>query len=304
MSLCGIPDGLYVVAVSGGVDSMVLLDILAMDPRRAAGQLQLIVAHYDHGIRPDSGLDRKLVAEAAKRYGLRFVYDEGHLGVGASEAAARKARYGFLNMLRQAAGADAIVTAHHQDDVLETALINLTRGTHRRGLSSLVSTADVVRPLLGVPKQELYAYAKENGIAWREDSSNTDTRYLRNRIRHEIVPRMTAAQREDLLALLERSRQNNAAVDDLLEHVLENLFDAEGLDRAAFKKLPDTVALEVIAAWLRRNHIREYDAPMLRRITDGVRTLTTGKRIDVMRGANLQIGRTHIKLNTDTLALN
>lgn len=300
---CNIPDGLYVVAVSGGVDSMVLLDVLAMDPRRAAGRLQLIVAHYDHGIRPDSGLDRKLVAQAAKRYGLRFVYDEGHLGAGASEATARKARYGFLNTLRQAAGADAIVTAHHQDDVLETALINLMRGTHRRGLSSLVSTADVVRPLLSVPKQELYAYASENGITWREDSTNADTRYLRNRIRHDIVPRMSAAQRQNLLALLERSQQTNVAVDDLLEHVLDNLFDAEGLDRAAFKKLPASVALEVVAAWLRRNNIRDYDAPTLQRITEGICTLATGKRIDVMRGANLEIGRTRVRLNTDALAL-
>lgn len=300
---CNIPDGLYVVAVSGGVDSMVLLDVLALDPRRAAGQLQLIVAHYDHGIRPDSALDRKLVAEAANRYGLRFVYDEGHLGIGASEATARKARYAFLNTLRQAANADAIVTAHHQDDVLETALINLIRGTHRRGLSSLASTADVVRPLLDVPKQQLYDYAKDNGLSWREDSTNADTRYLRNRIRHTVVPRMTPTQRKDLLGLLQRSRQTNSVVDDMLENVLDTLFDGDGLDRAAFRKLPDQVAIEVVASWLRRNNIRDYDALTLQRIMDGVRTLTTGKQVDVINGANLQIGRTHVKLNTGALAL-
>lgn len=300
---CTIPDGLYVVAVSGGVDSMVLLDLLAMDPRRVAGQLQLIVAHYDHGIRPDSALDRQLVGEAAKRYALRFVYDEGHLGLDASEATARKARYAFLNTLRQVANADAIVTAHHQDDVLETALINLIRGTHRRGLTSLASTTDLVRPLLDTPKQQLYAYAQDNGLQWREDSTNADTRYLRNRIRHTVVPRMSAAQRKDLLGLINRTRQTNTAVDDLLENVLDALFDTEGLDRAAFKKLPDPVAVEVIASWLRRNHIRDYDAPALQRITEGIRTLTTGKQIDVIKGANLQIGRTHVKLNTDALAL-
>src|SRR5437764_343012 len=126
--------GKYVVAVSGGVDSVALLDMLAR-----SDDLKLVVAHFDHGIRKDSAKDRKFVEDLAKNYDLPFVYEEGHLGSGTSEAVARGARYDFLHRVKKSHGAQAIITAHHQDDVLETAIINLLRGTGRKGLTSLTS---------------------------------------------------------------------------------------------------------------------------------------------------------------------
>ncbi|QQS18837.1 hypothetical protein IPL68_02130 [Candidatus Saccharibacteria bacterium] len=89
------------------------------------------MAHFDHGIRPDSVEDRKLVQKLAKQYGLPFVYDRAELGAGASEAVAREARYAFLSRVKEAVGADAIITAHHEDDVLETIIINWLRGTKK-----------------------------------------------------------------------------------------------------------------------------------------------------------------------------
>src|SRR5260221_102633 len=121
--------GKYIVAVSGGVDSMALLDMLVVLPG-----LELVVAHFERGIRADSDQDRQLVAATAARYGLPFVFMRGNLGAGVSEAAARTARYAFLGRVRGAHNAGAIITAHHQDDVIETALINLVRGTGSRGL--------------------------------------------------------------------------------------------------------------------------------------------------------------------------
>ena len=120
--------GTYIVAVSGGVDSIVLLDLLANQEKA-----KLIVAHFDHGIRNDSRDDRMFVQDLAVRYELPFVYDVGNLGQGASEAKAREARYTFLRGVRQAAGARSIITAHHEDDVLETAILNIMRGTGRKG---------------------------------------------------------------------------------------------------------------------------------------------------------------------------
>ena len=139
--------GVYVVAVSGGVDSMVLLDLL-----RRQKDLKLVVAHLDHGIRSDSDLDRQLVQQVASKHGLAFVYNTAQLGPGASEALARKARYNFLRRVQLATNATAIVTAHHQDDLIETAILNLLRGTGRKGLSSLGDDKHLRRPLLHVSK--------------------------------------------------------------------------------------------------------------------------------------------------------
>ena len=100
--------GTYVVAVSGGVDSMVLLDVLAQVPG-----LQLVIAHFEHGVREDSDEDLQLVESAAKHYDLPFIYERGNLGPTASEAVARAARYAFLRRVREQHAADAIVTAHH-----------------------------------------------------------------------------------------------------------------------------------------------------------------------------------------------
>src|SRR5688572_19923887 len=188
-----ISPGKYVVAVSGGVDSMVLLDLL-----RQKSKLELIVAHFDHGVREESARDRKLVQRIAKSYGLPFFYAEGNLGPKVGEALAREARYAFLRKIQEEQGAEAIITAHHQDDMLETAIMNLLRGTGRRGLSSLKSREGLVRPLLDWTKKDVREYAEEHDLVWAEDSTNDDDRYLRNYIRHNILSRFTKEGREAL----------------------------------------------------------------------------------------------------------
>src|SRR5438270_2251525 len=114
-----VPPGRYVLAVSGGVDSMVLLDLLAKLPG-----LELVVAHFNHGIRPESVNDEELVANRAKRLNLPLELGYASLGQGASEATARQARYQFLEAVQKKYKAKAIITAHHQDDWIETAVIN------------------------------------------------------------------------------------------------------------------------------------------------------------------------------------
>ncbi|HEX5743899.1 MAG TPA: tRNA lysidine(34) synthetase TilS, partial [Candidatus Saccharimonadales bacterium] len=188
-----LPKGKYVLAVSGGVDSVSLLHALKDRPG-----VELAVAHYDHGIRPDSTKDRRFVQKLADAHGLRFIYEEGGLGPGASEAEAREARYGFLERARQQYRARAIVTAHHRDDVLETAVINLMRGSGRKGLTALASRQDMERPLLDVSKEEIIAYAKEHGLEWSDDPTNLDTDYLRNYVRHKVLPRFSRAERDRL----------------------------------------------------------------------------------------------------------
>ncbi len=266
----------YVVAVSGGVDSVALLDMLVK-----RGEAALIVAHFDHGIRSDSASDRKFVQDLAAKYGLQFVYDEGNLGAGASEATARDARYAFLRRIKQATGADWIITAHHEDDVLETAIINMIRGTGRKGLGSLRSTDEIYRPLLNTPKSELLSYARENGLEWREDSTNADAKYLRNYVRHNILPRFDPESRQRLRGLIDSTIITNSEIDRFLAWELQGNLSDEGLDRYWLTMLPHDVAREVVASWMRSNGISDFDKKTIERIVIAGKTYAPGKQIDV-----------------------
>lgn len=210
--------GRYLVAVSGGADSMTLLHLLAIAaPDRG---YQLVVAHVDHGLRPDSAVDRQLVQDAAATLGLPFDYHEARLPAGASEATARAARHTWLQSAARRHNAAAIITAHHQDDLLETSLLNLARGTGRRGLAPM-QTGPILRPLLAVTRQSLRAYAAQHHITWRDDPTNTDLTNPRNHLRHQVLPHATPAWRQAYLDHLNRLATLNARIDQRLAQLLE-----------------------------------------------------------------------------------
>ncbi len=286
-----IQPGRYVVAVSGGVDSVVLLHLLSQQPG-----LRLTVAHFDHGIREDSTKDRQLVQQLAKSYSLPFVYSEGNLGKDTSEDAARKARYVFLRNIKKQTGAKAIITAHHEDDVLETMIMNILRGTNRKGLSSLRSTDNVLRPLLTVPKMSIIAYAKKHGLEWREDSTNQDETYRRNYVRLKVVPKLTMAKRQELLNHYSTMLALNRQIDGQLANHLHIQPTVRELDRKYFMKLPHKIAMEVLAAWLRRAGTRDFSSQGLTRMVVAAKTAQPHRIIDVN-------GRCYIGVTKDVLAL-
>lgn len=286
-----LPAGKYVVAVSGGVDSVVLLDVLITQP-----ELQLVVAHFDHGIRPDSAEDTQFVAELAKQHNLEFVSQRAELGTGASEAVARQARYEFLHGVRERVGASAIITAHHQDDVLETAILNILRGTGRRGLSSLKNTSTVQRPLLQMSKADILAYATQQNLSWREDSTNHDERYTRNYIRHRLLVRFDANARQQLLMILAQAQSVNAELDQLLDELLQQHATGNSLDRQWFTGLPHAISREVMAAWLRQAGVADFDRKTIERLTVQAKTKPAGKRLDVLRGYEIKLQATKLAL--------
>jgi tRNA(Ile)-lysidine synthase len=279
------------VAVSGGVDSMVLLDLLSKQKN-----LDLIVAHFDHGIRSDSHLDRQLVEKAAKKYGLAFESAKGGLSPNASEEKARKARYDFLYNLKEKYETDGIVTAHHQDDVIETALLNMLRGTGRKGLSSLQSTPRLLRPLLGHSKNEIREYAAKHDIDWREDSTNTDTVYLRNYIRQNLTPKLSSQKRVALVQLLERVKETNQKLDGEIANYLQ--IKDKKLQKNDFNKLPHAAAAEIMASWLRQHEIRDFDKKTIERLVVAAKTLRAGQRVDVNKKNYLYIDRTTLEIKS------
>jgi tRNA(Ile)-lysidine synthetase-like protein len=270
---------------------MVLLHALAAKPK-----YELVVAHFDHGIRPDSGEDRLLVEKTSENLSLPFEYKEGQLGPGASEAAARKARYDFLRSVQKKHDAYAIVTAHHQDDVLETAVINLLRGTGRKGLTSLGNRQGIERPLLNTSKQEILGYARQQRLEWREDSTNQDTDYLRNYVRHMLLPRFDDDGRRQLLGIITGLKTTNTMLDEVIAGQLARQKVFGQLDRGWFAALPHDAAREVMASWLRYRGIRDFDSKALERLVVAAKTAPPGKVFDVRRGNRLAVRQDHLAL--------
>lgn len=178
------------MAVSGGADSLALLDLLVATGD--AHRLELIVAHVDHGIHPDSAAVADRVSERARVLGLRCLV--GRLGLAArfpkvTETIARVERYRWLRQAAEVEGAHYIFLAHHADDQAETVLLRALKGSGVVGLRAMARRRGMlVRPLLDVPRAALVAYAAERGLSAWEDPANADRRHLRSWLRHEVLP--------------------------------------------------------------------------------------------------------------------
>jgi len=276
----------YIVAVSGGLDSVVLLDMLAT-MRGQHPELELVVAHVDHGIREDSAEDAEHVKGLAEQYGLPYEMTRLELGPGTSEETARDARYRSLDTIRANHHADGVITAHHQDDLFETILLNFQRGTGWRGLASLRSAEERFRPLLGASKASLIRYAIDKNLSWREDSTNDDVRYTRNYIRHGVLPKLDGESRKKLAALAEKQRRLREEIEAETIKALTDIKDEVGLSRHKLIMMPDAVALEV----LREATAGKHEPLHLRRLLHFVKTGRQGSILNLSKGKNALLTR-------------
>ena len=184
-----------VVSVSGGVDSMTLLHLLY--ELKDEQDLDLSVAHLDHGVRGEaSEEDAEFVREVAGKLGLPSTVEKRDVKkisdtAFSLEEAARKVRYDFLAEVREKEAADYVALGHNRDDQVETVLMHLIQGSGLRGLGGMDPVRNFyVRPLLNISRREIRDYAEANGLDYRRDETNRDTGYLRNRVRHELLPEL------------------------------------------------------------------------------------------------------------------
>jgi tRNA(Ile)-lysidine synthase len=223
-------DVTVLLAVSGGADSVALLRVMAALKRRGDGRLA--VAHFNHQLRgAESAADESLVVEAAARLGLQaYVGHAISSQASSSEESTRTARYEFLERLAGDVGARYVVTAHTADDQAETVLHRILRGTGIGGLSGIPRTrqlgaATLIRPLLGFSRCDLAAYLADLGQAFRQDASNADLRYTRNRIRHELLPQLAEQYNprvvEALLRLANVAGEVQSVIESLARLLLE-----------------------------------------------------------------------------------
>ena len=253
-----LPPGAGVVcAVSGGADSVCLLHLLrSLAPELG---LRLRAAHYNHQLRgAEADEDEAFVQTLCRQWDVPLVTGRGDVAALAKasgqgiEAAARQARYAFL---LEAAGSDLIATAHTADDNAETMLINLVRGSALTGLAGIpAKSGQIVRPLLRWTRQDVLDYLARNGLSHREDSSNAEDAYLRNRIRHQVLP-LLQQENPSLVPAMDRLaqqiRQDDAYLDACAARALADLRTRRGLNCAVLPELPEALQGRVVLQWLK-----------------------------------------------------
>jgi len=267
-------DTSVLLAISGGADSVALARAAAAI--RHAGEGRLIMAHFNHGLRgAASDADEHFVGELARQLGLPFEAARGDLaglpgsGGDGLEAAARAARYTFLQATAERLGARYVVTAHTADDQAETILHRIVRGTGLAGLAGMhrarpLGTATaLVRPMLDVRRSEVSEYLAALGQPFCEDDSNRDRRFTRNRLRHDLLPQLAEQYnpqvREALLRLGSLAAEAQQVIDRLVDDLLTR---ALGRATAEFVELdleslasqsPYLVRELLIALWKRQS---------------------------------------------------
>jgi tRNA(Ile)-lysidine synthase len=253
------PDERCLVGVSGGRDSVALLHQL-----HAAGFRELIVCHLDHALRSESAAEARFVEKLAAQFHYEFVLQREDVGALAKqrrkslETAAREARYSFFAHVARERDCPRLFLAHHADDQVETLLFNLFRGAGASGLAGMSPLAtrtidgvalQISRPLLGTWREEIDDYVKRHELAFVEDPSNSDRKFTRNRLRHEVVPLLEQAFGRDIRRAIWRSAEILRAEDELLGDLVGDM--TPELSVPALVTEPVAVQRRRLYAWLK-----------------------------------------------------
>ncbi len=251
------PNAKHVLGVSGGADSMVLLAIL----RKL--KIPVIAVHFNYNLREtDADLDHELVEDFCTKNSIPIFIKRENAANYASEKkigiqeAARKMRYNFFREIMREHGATKIITAHHADDQVETMLLNLLRASGIKGLAGMpVAENDILRPMITIAKEEIYAYAKQNNIVYREDASNASDKYQRNFLRNITIPAMEERfpnARESMLKsasyLREATLIYEQRIEQLKKKLLEKKYPKADVDtwQLSIRKLKNITPLQTV----------------------------------------------------------
>ncbi|MEW6335664.1 MAG: tRNA lysidine(34) synthetase TilS [Thermodesulfobacteriota bacterium] len=224
------------VALSGGPDSVALLRVMALlSPEYG---LKLTAAHLNHGLRGEESREEEhFVRTLCAGLGIGCISKTLDIrslrkGSGKSiEQVGREQRYRFLDEAAQACGATKIATGHHRDDQAETVLINLLRGSGLEGLKGIVPLRDgrIIRPLLHVGRPEILEFLRREGLTYREDGSNRSPCFLRNRIRHGLIPELAAGYNPAIVSGLSRTAEIIRREDDYLQAAVRRILGGWGV---------------------------------------------------------------------------
>ncbi len=239
-----------IIACSGGVDSVVLAHLCVQSG------VDFALAHCNYNLRgEDSDEDERFTSDLADSLGVKYFTISFDTGAYAGahklsiQMAARELRYQWFGELLSTQGYSWLLTAHHLDDAVETFMINLSRGTGIEGLTGIPAETDkVLRPLLPFTREQILAFAKNHKIDWREDMSNEDTKYLRNKIRHELVPVLKELHptfQKNFRKTLKYLTHTSAMLTNFIDEMREELFEPyQGGFRISLDRIEEFEPLE------------------------------------------------------------
>lgn len=262
-----------IVAVSGGVDSVVLLDLLSK--LRSKYALRLQVAHFNHQLRgKESEGDEAFVHRLAEKRGLPFVVERMATAAHAKrqrvsiQVAARDLRYSFLSRVSKEEGTYKIATAHNANDNAETLLFNLCRGAGISGLSGIPvfrPDLNIIRPLLFASRSKIETYAKAHGLKFRNDSSNRKLHYKRNFIRKKVLPLLERSLNPEIVSALNRTAEIFRRLEDMVHHEARI-----HLERLTIRKTKDRLQLNLPEFRKLHPFLQETIIELVARIFTGV----------------------------------
>jgi tRNA(Ile)-lysidine synthase len=272
------PNERYLVGVSGGRDSVALLHWL-----REAGYNNLIVCHLNHQLRGQSAsADARFVRKLAAKYALLFELGQANVRAIAArekisiETAAREARYSFFGQVAERSGCQTIFLGHHADDLVETLLLNLFRGTGASGLVGIRGVTirregdvslTVGRPFLGIWRSDINQYVKQNRLDFREDRSNKDLTPLRNRVRQRIIPYLEKTIGRNIRQNIWKTATILAEEENFFESLLpKNLENVAELAVEPLRQLSVALQRRMLRRWLRAAEVRDLTFELVERV--------------------------------------
>ena len=279
----------FIVGVSGGADSLCLLDVLYLLSKKY--HFALCIAHVNYGLRGKaSESDERRVGILAKRYAIPCnILRLRKKKIGRSEEALRYMRYAFFEKLRKQKKYAAIVVAHNEDDQAETFLLRLLRGAGLSGLSAMrPKNGLVIRPFIETSRADILRYLRERHITYGTDVSNQDERYTRNRIRHTLLPLLEKKFQPQIKKLLAHTARLLAEDAVWLEKIHSSMIEKSfPLRRAQLLALPETTLRQLLRALLKKT--RKDKNPSLGIVEEIIKTLKSAKsKIQTVRCKGLR----------------
>lgn len=302
-----------ILGVSGGADSLCLLDLMVKTG------LPLVVAHFDHQLRAESGADAEKVKTLAQKYGLKFCLGNGKVSEYAQinklsiEEAARYCRYRFLFDIAGENQAEAVAVAHTADDQVETVLMHLMRGTGLSGLKGMTSRSilpewnariPLIRPLLDIWKEEIQAYCLSNQLEPLIDQTNQDVTYFRNRLRHQLIPYLTEYNPQIKMGVWRMAQSLEGDYEVLQNVILEtwnNLIikmskNGVVLSHPKIKQLPVGLQRNMVrkAILAQRPYLRDIDFDTVEKVLTFIQSPSRSKQMDLVDGIAISIIGDHL----------